>query len=115
MDRATVTVRGQTVLIRQFEVSVVDGPDRGARLVSSSDELSIGTAEGNDLRLTDAAVSRHHCALRAEPRGLALNDLGSRNGTFVGEVETLACFVRSGAQIRIGKRTLSVRILDQDL
>ncbi|HUS28911.1 MAG TPA: sigma 54-interacting transcriptional regulator [Kofleriaceae bacterium] len=115
MDRATLAVRGQTILVRQFEVTVLDGTDRGARAVSSSDELSIGTAEGNDLQLTDPAVSRHHCALRAEARGLSLTDLGSRNGTFVSDVETLSCFVKSGAQIRIGKTTLGVRILDHDL
>jgi DNA-binding NtrC family response regulator len=115
MDRATLAVRGQTVFIRQFEVSVVSGPDRGAIVVSTSDELSIGTSEANDLRLADPAVSRHHCALRADERGLALADLGSRNGTFVGELEVLSCYVKSGTHIRIGQSTLAVRVLDHDL
>jgi DNA-binding NtrC family response regulator len=111
----TVAVRGQTVLIRQFEVTVIEGPDAGAKIASQSDELSIGTNDGNDLRLTDPSVSRHHCALHASERGLGLRDLGSRNGTFVGDVEFGAGFVRSGARIRIGKTTLAVAILDHDL
>ena len=115
MDRATVAVRGQTLLVRQFAVAVVDGPDRGARVVSSSDELAIGTAEGNDLRLTDPAVSRHHCTLRAVERGLALIDLGSRNGTHAGDVEITSGYVKSGVQIRIGQTTIVVQILDTDL
>ena len=115
MDPATVVVRGDSVLIRRFEVAVVDGPDRGVRVVSQSDELSIGTAEGNDLRLTDPAVSRHHCALRAGERGLALVDLGSRNGTFLGDVGVFACLVRTGGRVRVGKSTLGVRVLDDEI
>jgi transcriptional regulator with GAF, ATPase, and Fis domain len=114
-DRATFAVRGQSVFIRQFEVSVVEGVDRGMVAVSKSDELSIGTNEGNDLRLTDVAVSRHHCAMRASERGLELRDLGSLNGTFIGETELLRGFVRSGARIKIGQTTIALRVLDQDL
>jgi len=115
MDHATLTVRGQTLVIRQFEVTVLEGPDCGVRVVSQSEELSIGSNEGNDLRLTDPAVSRHHCALRAERRGLALNDLGSRNGTFLNDVEIMSCYIKLGARIRVGQSVLAVRILDQDL
>ncbi|HEX4417916.1 MAG TPA: sigma 54-interacting transcriptional regulator [Kofleriaceae bacterium] len=111
----TLAVRARSLLIRQFEVTVVDGPGRGTRVQSQGDELSIGTSEGNDLRLADPAVSRHHCALRATERGLELRDLGSRNGTFVGEVELSAGFVRSGAQLRIGTTTIALRVLDHDL
>jgi DNA-binding NtrC family response regulator len=113
--KTTVGMRGNAMLVRQFEVSVIDGKDRGTRVVSAGEELSIGSSEGNDLRLTDNGVSRHHCALRAVERGLELVDLGSRNGTFVGNLEITSCFVRTGAQLRVGQTTVSVQILDQDL
>jgi len=112
---STLAVRAKTVLIRQFEVTVVDGPDQGARIQSAGDELAIGTNDGNDLRLTDPAVSRHDCALRACERGLELRDLGSRNGTFVGDLEITSGYVRSGMQIRIGKTTIALQVLDHDL
>jgi hypothetical protein len=98
--RSMVLVRGTSVFIRQFEVVAVDGPDRGKRAASRSDELSIGTAEGNDLRLTDPSVSRHHCALRIDERGLELSDLGSRNGTVFGTVELVRCYVQVPATRR---------------
>jgi transcriptional regulator with GAF, ATPase, and Fis domain len=113
--RATLQVRDRAVLIRQFEVTVVDGVDRGKRAVSRSEELSIGTAEGNDLQLTDPSVSRHHCALRVEERGLELSDLGSRNGTLLGSVELVRCYVQSGIRIRVGQTTLVVDLLDRDI
>jgi transcriptional regulator with GAF, ATPase, and Fis domain len=113
--RATVLVRDHAVLVRQFEVTVVDGVDRGKRAVSSSDELSVGTAEGNDLQLTDPSVSRHHCALHIDERGLELRDLGSRNGTLFGTVELVRCYVQTGIRVRIGQTTLAVDLLDRDI
>ena len=93
---------------------MLDGPDRGRRVASQSDELSIGSARGNDLELTDdLAVSRHHCTLRADERGLLLIDLGSRNGTFVGDVELALGYVQSGSRVRIGQSTVQVNVLDQ--
>jgi DNA-binding NtrC family response regulator len=111
----TVGVRGQAYFIRRFAVAVTDGADRGTRAVSQAEELSIGTAEGNELRLADPAVSRHHCVLRTSERGLELRDLGSTNGVFVGETEVQRAFVRDGAQLRLGHTTISVEILDQEI
>ncbi|HMG52444.1 MAG TPA: sigma 54-interacting transcriptional regulator [Kofleriaceae bacterium] len=112
---ATETQRGHVLYIRQFEVTVVDGPDKGARAVSSGEELTIGATAGNDLVLTDGAASRHHCALRTASRGLELRDLNSTNGTFVGDCEISRAYVRSGARIRVGQTTLAVRVLDHEL
>ena len=47
-------------------------------------------------------------------RGLELVDLGSRNGTYVGNLEIKSCFVRTGAQIRVGQTTVTVQVHDQD-
>ncbi len=115
VSSTTVGVRGATVLVRQFAVTVVDGVERDTRVLSQSDELSIGTNEGNDLRLSDPSVSRHHCALRVTERGVEVRDLGSRNGTFVGDVEIAAVYVKKDARIRIGQTTLDLEILDHDL
>jgi transcriptional regulator with GAF, ATPase, and Fis domain len=114
-SRATLTIRGQTLFVRQMAVIVVDGPDQGVRVVSRSDELSIGTADGNDLKLTDKTVSRHHCAVHADERGLLLVDLGSRNGTFVNDVEVVSGYVRDGARVRLGESTVQLQVLDADL
>ena len=108
---ATKTVRGSTVYVRRFQVDVLDGPDRGASAVSTDDELTIGTAEGVGLRLSDPSISRHHCALKVTERGLELRDLGSTNGTYVGDVEVVRGFVRSGARIRAGTSLLGITVL----
>ncbi len=46
--------------------------------------LTLGRAPGNDLVLTDDAISWHHAQLWIEGGRPWVRDLGSRNGTFVG-------------------------------
>jgi transcriptional regulator with GAF, ATPase, and Fis domain len=108
-------IRGDSIFIRRFEVTVVDGPDRGLRAVSSDEELTIGTAQGCQLQVSDASVSRHHCAIRVTARGLELRDLGSTNGTFVGEHEIVRGYIKSGARLRLGTTTISVDILADEI
>ena len=111
----TETVRGNAIFIRRFEVSVTDGGDRGAKALSAAEELTVGTAVGCQLQLTDAAVSRHHCAIRVTNRGLELRDLGSTNGTFVGDIEIVRSYIPSGSRIRIGKTTIVVTVLADEI
>jgi two-component system response regulator GlrR len=110
----TQTVRGHALFIRHFEAIVVDGRDRNARGTSRGDELTIGAAEGNDLRLGDGAVSRHHCVLRSNARGLELRDLNSTNGTFLNDTEIVSAYIVSGTRIRVGETTLAIRVLDTE-
>jgi transcriptional regulator with GAF, ATPase, and Fis domain len=111
VERPTVVIQDQTVLINQFEVVVIEGPDAGMRVRSTSDELSIGTNDGNHVKLSDPTVSRHHCVLHADERGLELRDLGSRNGTFLGESEIIHAYVPTATRFRVGKTSLAVDIL----
>jgi DNA-binding NtrC family response regulator len=113
-DAPTMThdERNRALYVRRFSVVVAEGPDRGASFVSDSDEVTIGTAAGTSLRLTDSSVSRHHCVVRATARGLELRDLSSTNGTYLGDAEVIRVFIRSGTRVRLGSTTLVVEVLD---
>ena len=64
----------------------------------------IGRAPGALLRLNDDTVSRAHARLTAVGEGWVLQDLGSRNGTWVnGGRVTGAVPVRVGDQVRFGQ------------
>jgi len=80
----------------------VVGSDVGAEATSDSSELTIGTAEGNQLMLTDPTVSRHHCAIRVTSKGYQLRDLGSTNGTWLAGHQIEAAFLRPGSTFRVG-------------
>ncbi|MCW5806907.1 MAG: sigma 54-dependent Fis family transcriptional regulator [Deltaproteobacteria bacterium] len=103
------------MFVRRFEIVVVDGPQRGQRAVAEEDELTVGTAIGAGLRLSDGAVSRLHCVVRVGARGIELRDLGSTNGTFVGEVEVARAYIRSGTRVRLGATTIAVTVLDDEI
>jgi len=104
-----VAPRGRERSFARVKLVVVDGADLGSEVSAEGADLAIGTAQGNDLVLTDPAVSRHHVSIRLSKRGALLRDLGSTNGTRVDGVEVIEAFLRPGARIAIGDTTIEVR------
>ncbi len=99
---------GASVSIETLRVDVLEGPDGGASHEAAAETLTIGTADGNDLQLTDATVSRYHVELKRTSEGVLVRDHGSTNGTFVGQVRVSEAVVPPGATLRLGKTTVRV-------
>jgi DNA-binding NtrC family response regulator len=98
---------------QRFRVRVVGGPDAGREVSSEGEELSIGSADGNDLVLSDTTVSRHHCTITASPDGFKLRDLMSTNGTRLGGFKIDGALLRAGATFVAGRTTLSFEPLEE--
>jgi DNA-binding NtrC family response regulator len=94
--------------IRTLAVEIVEGADAGQARMAGSDTMTVGSAEGNDLVLGDATVSRYHLELQRRPDGILVVDAGSLNGTFVGAVRVERALVPPGTTLRLGKTTLRV-------
>ena len=62
---------------------VLEGPEAGQRIVIEQQPLIIGRDETCDLVIPDRQVSRQHARIRLEADRYILEDLGSKNGTFV--------------------------------
>jgi DNA-binding NtrC family response regulator len=103
------------VSFRRFQLRVIDGPDRNTLATARSGEFAVGTEAGNDLVLSDATVSRHHCLLRVTELGLLVRDLGSTNGTWVDNVRIEAAYLRTGSTVVVGKTGLRVELLDDEV
>jgi hypothetical protein len=88
------------------ELEIVTGPLAGRR-VPLQGEVTVGRAD-TDLELADAEVSREHAVLHPQPDGsVAVQDLGSTNGTFVGEDRVDGTAVLDpGEQLRVGSTVL---------
>ncbi len=94
--------------IRRLRVGVVSGADMGKTAEAPSERLTIGTAEGNDLVLTDPAVSRYHLELAVREDCVAVTDLGSTNGTWIGSVRIERSLVPLGTEIGVGRSRLGL-------
>jgi DNA-binding NtrC family response regulator len=109
-DERTLPRRITGVPLKTIRVEVTTGPDQGRRAVASGDSVTLGTAEGNDLVLTDPMVSRYHLELRRSGGRILVTDLGSTNGTVVGGAHFNAASVSvpPGTTLAVGDTLLSV-------
>lgn len=90
-------------------VTVCDGPGPGRRNAFHQERITIGSASWNDVTIPEPTVSRAHCVLEYRSEGLAIRDLDSRNGTFVGGMRVREAFLPPVARIALGRATLEVR------
>ncbi len=87
--------------------------DAGARRFAlTKHRLVVGTSSTCDAVVQDATVSSRHCALTVLGDGVAIEDLGSKNGTFVGSARVREAWGRAGATISIGHSTIVVHADD---
>ncbi len=83
--------------------------EQGARHVPlAAAKLVFGTSAGADVCLCDPTVSARHCALSVLGGGVAIEDLGSRNGTFVGSARVREAWGCAGTAISVGRSTLVI-------
>jgi predicted component of type VI protein secretion system len=90
---------------------VASGKSAGRSISLKRDKLLIGRSEDCDVRPLSEEVSRRHCAIIVGPADVWIEDLKSRNGTFVNgkriEAET-RIKLADGDMIRVGSLELRV-------
>lgn len=96
--------------VREFHLDVREGPDAGKSFGPLLPPVRIGSAQGNDVVLTDPTVSRFHCAIERGRDGPLLVDTGSKNGTCLGPYRVREAYLGQDALIRLGQSLLGVRI-----
>ena len=97
---------------RPVIVRVTTGAERGVEKRLDQGTLSIGSAPEADLTLTDGTVSRYHAELALLAQGVRVKDLGSTNGTFVGDSRIEAAIVLPGSEIRVGRTRIEILAAD---
>ncbi|MCK6547531.1 sigma 54-interacting transcriptional regulator [Myxococcota bacterium] len=94
--------------VRGLSVEVVAGPDKGKRAVARSDSITIGSAPGNDLVLTDPTVSRYHVELERRSDQIFVQDHRSTNGTLAGAIALERAAIPAGTVLTVGRTQLRV-------
>ena len=88
-DRATLTV--------------LSGVDPGCVFALQDDATVLGRSRGATLSIDEPSISRHHArVVRTEDGRHVLEDLGSRNGTFVNGCAVRRVALRSGDRVQLG-------------
>ena len=105
--------RPHAVSLPSLEV-VATGPSGAEHVVPLGlDPIVVGTSAECDLPIEDPHVSRTHCSLALGDDGVVLRDLGSKNGTFVGDVEVHEALLRPGAVARVGQWRIALRVVGE--
>ncbi|GAA1817118.1 FHA domain-containing protein FhaB/FipA [Nesterenkonia flava] len=106
----TIHNTGQTPRPRPRRLVVSEGPLVGTEVELGSAPIMLGRAQECTLVLEDDYASGKHARLFPQGSRWFLEDLGSTNGTWLGEEQlTRASTVEPGDRIRIGKTVLELR------
>ena len=90
----------------QVKLKVLSGSHEGKEIGVSSEKFLVGRSESCQLRPKSESVSRKHCIIVLKDNRVLIQDLKSRNGTYVNDKRLpidKAKVLNAGDQIRIGK------------
>ncbi|MDB4778219.1 FHA domain-containing protein [bacterium] len=88
----------------QVRLKVIGGKNDGREIKISVPKFIIGRGEDAHLRPSSDLVSRNHCAINIGSGKVTVEDMGSRNGTFVnGEQLEAVHLVQVGDTLRVGR------------
>ena len=108
----TVALEAGRRFVALPEVEVVLTPPAGAAAKKKLglSPLRVGSDPFNDLVCEDVRVSRSHCRLTLTEDGVLLEDVGSKNGLYVGTVRIRTALLQDQAPVRMGGHTLHVQL-----
>ncbi len=108
VEPTTVPHGSRSFPVQGIRVEVTRGPDTGRVCLATSGTISVGTADGNDLVLTDETVSRYHLELSHRGDRISVVDHGSTNGTISGSVAISSATVAPGTALSLGRTSIRV-------
>lgn len=95
----------------QAILKVVGGKNDGREIKVNVPEFIIGRGETAHLKPSSDLISREHCAIRLKDGKVEIEDLGSRNGSFVNDQQLTAVHqAKSGDRLRVGRLCFEVVI-----
>jgi hypothetical protein len=93
------------------QLTITNGDEAGKIYPLSDSEHHIGRLFDNDILLTDLGISGHHARIYRGPEGYAVEDLKSRNGTWLNGVRVYHSQLAHGDSLRLGATDLKFEVL----
>ncbi|MDO4253093.1 MAG: FHA domain-containing protein [Rothia sp. (in: high G+C Gram-positive bacteria)] len=95
---------------RPTQLVIVDGVQAGSVMRLSDHPITMGRSTDIEVSLQDDYASGHHARLFPQGSRWFLEDLGSTNGTFVGDNRlTRATPIEPGTDFRVGRTVMQLR------
>jgi predicted Zn finger-like uncharacterized protein len=89
----------------KLSLAVIAGPDSGKIFPIGKPRVVIGR-QGADINVEDPEISRAHAAIEVAGERVTLVDLGSTNGTYIGEEQVAEVALENQAEFTVGGTTL---------
>jgi pSer/pThr/pTyr-binding forkhead associated (FHA) protein len=90
---------------------IIEGPEKGKSFKLEGDAISLGRAPDNDVQIEDKSVSRKHAMITKKGTAFFIEDLNSKNGTFIGGMQVhpgKTFMLEEGAPIALGNVMVSL-------
>jgi predicted Zn finger-like uncharacterized protein len=94
---------------KKISLKLLEGNEAGTVFAVAKPRITIGRSN-TDIILNDRVVSRLHCALEMSEDSVLLRDLGSTNGTIVGNQLVETATLTSGSTFRVGTHVFQLLI-----
>jgi len=92
----------------------ISSDSQGKRTVEfNGPSIAIGRQDGNDVVIDDVKASRKHCVIKQSKGTFRISDLGSQNGTWLGQNRIKDGILALGDVVRIG--STFIRLLPDDV
>lgn len=108
--------RHSTVVVQRAVQTTLEHPSfslidaNGVAYHSTAMRVRIGAGPGNDLVLHDRTVSSVHLEIQVSENGFRVRDLGSTNGTWIGNLRIFDAFIDDGTTLILGTYALVFRV-----
>jgi transcriptional regulator with GAF, ATPase, and Fis domain len=103
------------LLLKQAHLWVMQGPDEGLEYIVTQPTIIIGSGEECHLQLNDRNVSRKHLELTISEKGYCVQDLGSKNGTYLGGTRVGKAWLTSLSMLKLGQTVLQIAPLQMEV
>jgi predicted Zn finger-like uncharacterized protein len=98
---------------KKISLKLLEGNEAGTVFDVAKPRITIGRSKA-DIIINDRVVSRLHCALEISEDSVLLRDLGSTNGTIVGNQLVETATLTSGSTFRVGMHIFQLLITPKE-
>jgi hypothetical protein len=96
------------------QLVITNGDGNGTVIPLSDPEYLVGRQRDNSIQLTDLGISGFHARIYRGPDGYAIEDLKSRNGTWLNATRVFHAVLQNGDRLRLGATELRFEILYEE-